>query len=485
MMLSTTDVQPPRDGDEDPTSLAILPFSNRRTTNGLLPLSERDGHTPELPFHDASGAESTTPVDTGPQNVPLPIPTTTPYGSYQSSLCGVSERSYDKASLENIEHISKPDIIHAPIEYPAVSVPLPTPAVTPYNCSQVSINSVSNSPEEKSSLEVLQRTTNGNPSLSSFGVNAASDLQQNATWNEMQNPSSNSPLPANGSSLPANAEIDHIRESPLPLLRQASRGATLPIHHLHPPEPEATTYRQSVEKLSKHLPHLKNMFGRERFHTVKLTCYDYRSSQVASDCLEFKLGSKIMTEDAFNQVLRSLKETPNGVNCRFIVAEDVSPELIELLGSAFGMNPEFFGEHLLNSGWRSGYYTDGGANSWNTRGLRKDYTSVRWYRPSLESFPGASSVNDRVKLLGPQSSKWTETVSIDQGTDDFTNLGTHHRALPLTNILRRDWNLKAESSQQSSTLGPVAWEERATVWSKSMQDCLYGMSILCSWLLGP
>ena len=220
------------------------------------------------------------------------------------------------------------------------------------------------------------------------------------------------------------------------------------------------------------------MLRPSRFRTAKLTTYDYLNNRLISDPSNVNIDLRSTSDDVSNRLKRSLKETPDEVNLRLIVVEDLSPELIEILGSVFGMSPEFFEEHLLNSGWQNGEDQDGGADLWNTRGMKKDYVSVRWYRPGVQTSPRPSSVDDRIRLFANPRwipLEWTETVAVEQGDENPIKYGVLHTIRPVTNILRRAWNLKTKPTEVDSTRGSVAWEERATLWGGTIEDCLFGV----------
>ncbi len=76
-----------------------------------------------------------------------------------------------------------------------------------------------------------------------------------------------------------------------------------------------------------------------------------------------------------------LGNIPADVRLRMVLVEDLSEKTLSLLGGALHMSPEFFEEHLINSGWSAAGYGDVEADTWNTRGAIKDYTSISWYRP--------------------------------------------------------------------------------------------------------
>ena len=157
MMPSSPEIHDPNNTNEEAASSQSLPFENRTSNDQLSIQDERDRKSPKLSLDRILEEKSEIVLDTIPQDVPLPIPTTTPYNSHQSSLHGVSEQSTFGASLKNNQRTNQASLF----DTSADSVPLPTPAVTPYNSSQVSFHDLSNSVERGSSLEILKRSING------------------------------------------------------------------------------------------------------------------------------------------------------------------------------------------------------------------------------------------------------------------------------------------------------------------------------------
>ena len=367
-----------------------------------------------MSFGNASEDENGIPVDAAPHNVPLPTPTTTPYDSNQYLPRGKPELPTYRFSRENIEHIYQTDIIQGSVERPATSVPLPSPAATPYSSSQPSLYNELNHPERGISLEELIRANIGDP-------------QASMKQDELRNSSSTSAFSAIGSRIPMSAESVRVDGPPPPI---------------SPPPPPTSalspaSYKQTVDELSEHLPHLKNTMKRTRFRFIKLTFYDYVNKQLALPPRSISRDFDGFSEDAIDQFRRDLIQPPDEVDLRFIVVEDLSVELIDILGSVFGMSPEFFEEHLLNSEWRDGTYLDGEADSWNTRGMIKDYVLVRWFRPGLQTSLRPSSVNDTIELLNSRRPcfQWTETVAVTQENENVARHGVRHRLKPTTNIL--------------------------------------------------
>ena len=173
-----------------------------------------------------------------------------------------------------------------------------------------------------------------------------------------------------------------------------------------------------------------------------------------------------------------LKEQPQrSVDLRLIVAEDLSSDLIEQLGSLLNISPETFEEHLLNSGWRNGIKTQQGAHSWITHCMKKDYLTVRWYRTVKRQLLKPNTYKERVKLLNPHRRRpgfsWGESV-----TDDLGKRHTvRHSSRPLSNIFRDEWDIHADNIESRDSSKTVAWEEQLTIWSQARGSYRIGMSL--------
>ena len=102
------------------------------------------------------------------------------------------------------------DVIYGSVGHSAVSVP--TPALSPHNCSQAIFHNASCCEERVNSLEVLKRTINGDPRVSDLEINAASTFQSAATvQKEIRVSSSTLPLSANASTISESKETDLVQ----------------------------------------------------------------------------------------------------------------------------------------------------------------------------------------------------------------------------------------------------------------------------------
>lgn len=228
-----------------------------------------------------------------------------------------------------------------------------------------------------------------------------------------------------------------------------------------------------VQSLRNHLPHLKNIFHEGRAKPVKLECYEYTERNLFSHKTFCSMeSSKFLSED--NDSLSHYLENgpPNLVQLQLLVATDLSTPLMNCLGSSLGISPETFEEHLLNSGWRDGRYDDSESNTWITRNMTKDYTSLKWYRPVKRRLPSEFDRN-REQLLSDEA----EGIEKMKSTRNAAGKSTKNilKINPSTNILRREWDLSIDLRDRSS-VGISVWEERATVWTRQYETCRTGMS---------
>jgi hypothetical protein len=242
------------------------------------------------------------------------------------------------------------------------------------------------------------------------------------------------------------------------------------------------TYRNMVDYLSiQHMPHLKTVrcddFRHER--TGRITCYDTLLTGGAPKLIDdLDLSTSTLgyssQQDISSRVALFRPTRARNIRLRTILVEDLSPVLIEALGSAFRMNPEFFEEHLNRSGYKSKSYEDPHPRTWCTNAAPKDYVSVRWFRPVLQDKRKRISDKEREELLktGDNAKRTTmqnwETDSADSDSQCSLRLGT--------NIFRREWSLAANASMSSEDdiKCPVAWEERATIHSSQVDGCSVG-----------
>ncbi|OCL04027.1 hypothetical protein AOQ84DRAFT_442330 [Glonium stellatum] len=240
--------------------------------------------------------------------------------------------------------------------------------------------------------------------------------------------------------------------------------------------PVLREYRYRVARLAIHLPHLKQVLSIEcrSQNNGILHCYDIIDGTRHPTIL----GSVDFSGPRANPAsIKRLIDNESDLNgrTRFFVAEDISPTLIEALGSAFKPNPEFFEEHLYQAGYSDLSAQVPHPRRWATSTMPKEYVSLRWYRPVLRAIKGAFSAHLRT---APGSNKYNNLMSVEWedrpnmvGSDgaELNQQGVQHKLEVKTNIFRQGWPL---TTNPDEVLGdsevPVAWEEKVTLlrhWS--------------------
>lgn len=229
------------------------------------------------------------------------------------------------------------------------------------------------------------------------------------------------------------------------------------------------SYIQTARNLHDHLPHLQNVLSEGRRNPVKVDCYDYAERKLLSRrTFRSTESADLLSDDnvSLAQILENFLST--SIQLRFLVANDLSIPLMKFLGFSLSINPEMFEEHLVNAGWSNGHYDDSESDTWITRNMIKNHTSVKWYRPVRKILPGSFPSLNHEDLLDSEednTQKWTEKVVNPVGKP----FKIEHKLKPSTNILRRSWGLRADTEVTSSASAPTALEERATIWTKQFE----------------
>lgn len=259
-----------------------------------------------------------------------------------------------------------------------------------------------------------------------------------------------------------------------------NRHARFQVASLQEPVGSAVkSYALTTNTLSLHLPHLNNVKCSSRHNDVSVTCYDYLDNALVSiEAFSAMQPSKLLQNAEGVSLRQYLECIPSEtVHLRLIVANDLSTDLIDCLGTLFSISPEMYEEHLVNSGWQDGIYNDQQPENWITRNMRKSHTSIKWYRPVKRVLQRPYSTTDRQRFLDPstQPFRWTENVPDAHGKPH----GVQHISTPTTNILRQDWDMKTNADARISAGGFAAWEERATVWDRQCDGYRVGQTHTC------
>ena len=225
-------------------------------------------------------------------------------------------------------------------------------------------------------------------------------------------------------------------------------------------------YAHMVSRLSECMPHLKQVQEEDcRCPTAgQIVCYD--TTAVSQQQIQFRkyLGPEVMKDSGLlMQEVRQLAQIPSGVQTRYLIVEDLSPTIVEALGSVFWMNPEFFEEHLEGSGWLALTPGEQNPKTWITSTIPKDFVSLRWLRSvNRYCIPPMTQI-DREAMLKDGEIKKREMI----GQETIYKV--------TTNIFRQEWPLIPgwenipTSGGEKATI-PSAWEERLTMFHRSLDD---------------
>jgi hypothetical protein len=266
-------------------------------------------------------------------------------------------------------------------------------------------------------------------------------------------------------------------------------GVSVATAHVNLPRTRTQNYWRRTEHLRHFMPHLEGIFPHMGRHMYagKVTCIDYLSDgnsprigdEINVNYMRSRSGRKTMARR-----LRELAVLEDStVISRIILVEDLCPYSVKLLGSAFGLDPEFFAEHLNRSGYHGEDYTEPEASRWNTCHLEKDYVALTWCRPVYQNPLVTEWTRSPRQLLNKEEDRTDGTSSVTWRDAIFTAAGKRnrmareHRLKVETNIFRQSWSLLARSAdfdgQRRATdpkpledirhkLVPTAWQERAS-----------------------
>ena len=259
------------------------------------------------------------------------------------------------------------------------------------------------------------------------------------------------------------------------------------------PQQSGSPYISHIAALSQFLSHLRHSWKCPRYrHKYDISIYDFQDNHLVGEATRsYKTDGRL---SGLGDLL--IKDIPSTLTLRFVLVEDLSEDVIEQLGSTFGVSPEFFEEHLINSSWQGGSDEDQESDTWRTHGLSKDYASIRWHRPVVPCYTGLSSTEIRtnstaIRATSPQArhlfsvhegaegsvelvpSEWSEEVEVRKADGRNENVQVQHRVSPLTNIQRCEWKLSTNRKEDESE-EPSLTEERASVWSSKDGHCRVG-----------
>ena len=239
--------------------------------------------------------------------------------------------------------------------------------------------------------------------------------------------------------------------------------------------PEMEAYRANVNRLNVNFSHFQNVANEGARHrwSSRIVLHDH------VEPAQFKAPYEPWKDHIFPpnypEFYKTLRNIPDNCVQRVILVEDISPALIDLLGACFEIPPHVFEEHLDESGYRTTRENRQRATAWHSRSSAQGYSSITWYRPVLPLIPMTSRF--RTKLV--RNVKPSVRCPYDGCQLQERDQSRHYVRLETTgNIWRRTLELCPEPGvyhKGSKTEFPVGWEERATIWTRDIDGCKFGM----------
>ncbi|CAG8002175.1 unnamed protein product [Penicillium salamii] len=229
-------------------------------------------------------------------------------------------------------------------------------------------------------------------------------------------------------------------------------------------------YRRTLENAASVLDHIKNgnVCKSSRHDQTHLIYYDYSRE------------NRLFYEEIRDaREIKNLGNAPSDVYQRVVIVHDLSESTIIALGGTFGINPEFFEEHLLNSGYAGADYDMAPATMWTTAALEKTYVSAKWIRPVCRV--PMFSANTKMQYLaktGIRNSRysWANDYQLRMlkrlnVVEHFTYYGTVETRAT-TNIFRSESRLWTNPKQTTKAQRECGLEERMSIWKgKLPQGC--------------
>jgi hypothetical protein len=239
---------------------------------------------------------------------------------------------------------------------------------------------------------------------------------------------------------------------------------------------EVLAYRSNVKQLDAHFPNFHNIAVTTARHdwtpwsewSPRIVIYDRIQSSLAQATKRQEPWKGRTSTPFYGEFSSTLRNVPDDCIQRIILVEDLTPLVIDLLGATFQIPPHVFEEHLDRSGYRPGGETNNRAAAWHTRSSAQGYSSVTWYRPVR---PIIRTSGYRSRLVNNQTLNLP--CPYEGCRNHRLNLST------LANIWRRNLRLCPDPrDRQTEEDYPVGWEERATIWSRELEDCKFVIVLL-------
>jgi hypothetical protein len=191
-----------------------------------------------------------------------------------------------------------------------------------------------------------------------------------------------------------------------------------------------------------------------------------------------QISSSTNLQPKFQKLLRSRLSKGHD---RIVMVEDLTSEIMASLDWAFHLDPEMFAEHLIKS--KYGYVgsesidpSDSNPATWNSLSGKKDYVSLRWFRPICR-LTDWIPLDQLDKLKMSCSAKWEEK---DEAYGSFGSdaEATIHEVKRKSNIFRQERPLSAVPAhllgrEKKPILASL--EERVTIYRTAQEGFRFGM----------
>jgi hypothetical protein len=234
------------------------------------------------------------------------------------------------------------------------------------------------------------------------------------------------------------------------------------------PKP-AIDYKERIQRLVKCMPHLEQLqtFSSRTPSGGSIIRLEYgKDLERPRHKFRKTFDSTTWTgsaSDSLAQELAPKRDTPCCL--RALLVEDLTTDLMRVLGSQYEIDPEAFAVHISMSGHDKLSYTELSESRWSTAKTKKSYRSIKWHRPvRLESrvLSWLQNPEDVVKLEG-EGIEWSE-VSYERRGNVLVEKKTKHHMKLNTNIFRQARPLSTRPLDFSKDSVSAVWEERATVF---------------------
>ncbi|KAK3387745.1 hypothetical protein B0H63DRAFT_470835 [Podospora didyma] len=236
------------------------------------------------------------------------------------------------------------------------------------------------------------------------------------------------------------------------------------------PTPSPSYFTQ-YRWMRDYMPHWQNTFASSRKSSGSITVYDISGLKRLHQWQDSQLTARTRVAEA-EAVPATTGVPPFELpleQSHAIFVQDLSPTLINVLGTTLEIGPEVFESHLVRSGYRGqGSYQDTDGRLWWTlhRGVAM-HATLRWFS-AVNRRPLPLSMKNREQLITDKL-EWTEMEPPGEGK----RVKIHYRLKTETNIFRREWPLGSTSPDtnpgdgSTSTFTSVAaWEEKVTCFRR-------------------